>query len=184
MIERYLLIIFLLCQSLTAYSACVPSGGNGSLLDETCAESQVSLAVPALARVSLLDAFNFGEFDYITAPQASDDFCIWYNSSLFSMTVNSANSIGDGLFGLVGTNTTERIDYNVLWFYQAGNTGNSIDLTTQENIPQNQLALNQISSSDCSINNTSIGIVVPLENLQDKPEDSYSDTLTVTVSVQ
>ena len=184
MTKRHWILIILLYHSFTASAVCTPSGGDGELLNETCAESQVTLTLPALVRVSLLNAFNFGEFDYINAPRANDDFCIWYNTSLFSMTVNSANSIGNSSFGLVGTNTTERIDYNVIWFDQAGNSGDSVDLTDQESVPQNQLTLNQLSNSSCSTNNTSLGIVVPLENLQDKPEDSYTDTLTVTVSSQ
>ena len=182
---RALLLVLFLMMDSAAYAACVATGRDGELADESCAESQLQLSVPALARVSLLDAFTLGEFDFETPPQTSDDFCIWYNSETFSMTVSSANSSGGGQFVMLGSNTTEQIPYEVTWFDRTGNSGSELNLSNLENIPQNQLSLpEQPVSSDCSVDNVSIQILVPLDNLQGKPEDSYSDTLTVTVAVQ
>ena len=185
MIKKYLLGgMVLLIHSGIVNAACVATGPDGELADESCAETQVSMSIPTLARVAALDPFNFGAFDYENPPTASDDFCIWYNAENFSMTVNSANSVGN-TFGMVGTNTTERIPYEVTWYDRTGNAGNSLDLTNLEDVVQEQLTLPEVpQDSNCASNNVSMNLVVPLANLEDKPEDSYSDTITVTVSVQ
>lgn len=182
-IYRFIALI-LLTQSGLASAVCVATGSDRELAAESCAESQILFAIPALARVSLLDDFSLGEFDYETAPQSTDDFCIWYNTEQFSMTVNSANSTGNSTFNLLGTNTTERIPYQLTWYDRTATSGNELNLTSLENVPQNQLALpERPTDSGCAVDNVSINITVPLENLEGKPEDSYSDVLTVTVSV-
>ncbi len=185
MIKNYIFIsLLLLMQAGTASAVCVASGPDGELGVETCGESQIFLTIPALARVSLLSDFSLGVFDYETPPQFSDDFCIWYNTEQFAMTVNSANSTGDGSFALLGTSTTERIPYQLTWYDQTASSGAELNLSNQENILQDQLALpQQPTDSGCALENVSMNITVPLENLEGKPEDSYSDTLTVTVSV-
>ena len=176
--------LILLTQSGLASAVCVATGSDGELAAESCAESQIFLSIPALARVALLGDFTLGEFDYETAPQATDDFCIWYNSERFSMIISSANGARDNTFSLLGTNTTERIPYRLTWYDQTGTSGTQLDLTNLEDVPQDQLALPQRpTDSGCAVDNVSINITVPLENLEGKPEDSYSDTLTVTVSV-
>ena len=183
MISRYALLAVLILFSPFSLAVC-PDGEN-ILGIESCALSDISLSIPALARVSQLQEFTLGEFDYETPPQAINDFCIWYNTEQFAMTINSANRTGDNTFGLIGSNTAERIPYQVTWYDQAGSSGNELILTALENIPQQQLSLPQRpADSNCSTNNVSLNITVPLQNLEDKPEDSYSDTLTVTVSVQ
>lgn len=186
MINRYRSIVLtLMLQSGLVSAVCVPAGGDGELAFESCSESEISLSIPSLARVALLDQFTLGVFDYETPPQATDDFCIWYNTEQFSMTVNSANSNGENTFALLGSNTTERIPYQLTWYDRTGAVGEQIDLSNQENLPQDQLVLFQRpTDAGCTTDNTSINITVPLENLEGKPEDSYSDTLTVTVSVQ
>lgn len=183
MIYRYLLLTVMTFFAPFALAVC-PDGEN-RLGAESCVESDVTLSIPALARVNQLQEFTLGEFDYETAPQAINDFCIWYNTEQFAMTINSANRTGDNTFGLVGSDTAERIPYEVVWYDQAGSAGNELILTSLEDIPQQQLSLPQRpTDSNCSTNNVSLNITVPLQNLEDKPEDSYSDTLTVTVSVQ
>ena len=185
MIYRYIVVTIFALQSAYSAAVCIPTGGDGVLADESCAESDITLSIPALARVNQLQEFTLGQFDYETAPQAVNDFCVWYNTEQFAMTVNSANRTGDNTFGLLGSNTNERIPYQVTWYDQTGNAGNELILTDQENIPQQQLVLPQRPiDSGCTTNNVSINVTVPLQNLEDKPEDSYSDTLTVTVSVQ
>lgn len=185
MIYKYIFFTVLMLKSAGAFAVCVANDGDGDLGDESCAEALLTLSVPALARVNQLQEFELGVFDYETEPQDSNDFCIWYNTEQFSLTVNSANSVGDNTFALLGTGTAERIPYEVSWYDQTGSAGNELNLSSLENVPQQQLSLpNAPVNSDCEDNNTSINIRVPLQNLEDKPEDSYSDTLTVTVSVQ
>ena len=179
------LIVAVVLFSSRGNALCTATGSDGLPGGESCALSEINLAIPALARVSLLRPFSLGEFDYETPPQTSDDFCIWYNTEEFSMTVNSSNSVGDGSFSLLGSNTTERIPYEVTWFDSTAGSGTPLNLSSLENIPQDQLSLPQRpDDSGCAVNNVSIGITVPLQNLEGKPEDSYGDTLTVTVSVQ
>ena len=184
MAKNIILIMLVFVFSLNANAVCTPTDGDGSLASETCGVADVSFSVPALARVSQLDPFDFGVFDFETSPEASDDFCIWYNTGSFSMTVNSLNTASDNLFSLLGSNSNERINYQVFWYDQVGKGGVSRELTRLENVPQNQLVINQVVSSDCTTNNSSLGVSIPFENLQGKPEDEYSDILTVTVSVQ
>ena len=170
----------------SAYSSaeCISDGGDGILAGESCTESDITLSIPALARVNQLQEFSLGQFDHVTAPQSLNDFCIWYNTEEFVLTVSSANSLGDGLFALQGSSFAVRIPYEVIWYDQTGGSGTDLDLTVQENIPQQQLRLpTKPVNSNCTDNNTSINVRVPLQNLENQPEDSYSDTLTVTVSV-
>ena len=64
------------------------------------------------------------------------------------------------------------------WYDQTGTSGTQLDLTNLEDVPQDQLALPQRpTDSGCAVDNVSINITVPLENLEGKPEDSYSDTI-------
>ncbi|UYM13922.1 hypothetical protein [Endozoicomonas euniceicola] len=185
MIYSYLIAIIIALQSTVSLAVCIPDDGDGELGVESCAASDITLSVPALARVNQLQEFSLGEFDYETVPQSINDFCIWYNTEEFSLTVNSANSAGDSTFGLLGTSSAVRIPYEVIWYNQTGGGGTELNLTAQENIPQQQLRLPTLPvNSDCEENNTSINVRVPLQNLENQPEDSYSDTLTVTVSVQ
>ncbi|AMO58467.1 hypothetical protein GZ77_18875 [Endozoicomonas montiporae] len=185
MIYRYLIFILLALQSAYSAAVCIPNGGDGVLDIESCAEADITLSIPALARVNQLQEFSLGEFDYVTVPQSLNDFCIWYNTEEFSLTVNSANSTGDSSFGLLGTSSAARIPYEVVWYDQTGGSGTELNLTSLEDVPQQQLRLpSQPVNSDCEDNNTSINVRVPLQNLENQPEDSYSDTLTVTVSVQ
>ena len=186
MVKQYLvLILLLLTQSGIARAVCVATGPDGKLGEESCAELQVLLSIPAQARVSQLGDFDLGQFDYETAPQTMDDFCIWYNTEQFSMVISSNNSIGDNTFNLKGNNNNTLIPYELTWFNQPGAAGKKLSLTNQEDIPQQPLVVDQARTTPkCIENNTSINITVPLKNLQGKPEDSYSDTITVTVSVQ
>ena len=183
MICRCLLFTLLGLNSVSALALC--QGPENELSGESCATSDVTLSIPALARINELEAFELGVFDYETAPQDTNDFCIWYNTEQFALTVTSENTVGDNTFSLLGSNTTERIPYQVTWFDQTGGSGNELILTDQEDVPQQQLALpQQPADSGCTTRNVSINVTVPLQNLEDKPEDSYSDTLTVTVSIQ
>ena len=185
MIYRYLTLIVFALQSAYSAAVCIPNGGDGVLADESCAESDISLSIPALARVNQLNEFTLGEFDYVTTPEDSNDFCIWYNTDQFALTVSSENSVGDNVFALQGLGTSVRIPYEVVWYDQTGNSGAEFNLSRLENVPQQQLSLpTQPVNSDCEENNTSIHVRVPLQNLENPPEGSYSDTLTVTVSVQ
>lgn len=185
MICRLVMFMSLTWSSTFTWAACTPTGGDGVLGDESCAESDVTLSIPALARVNQLTEFSLGEFDYETVPQSLNDFCIWYNTEQFSLTINSANSAGDNTFGLLGSASAVRIPYDVIWYNQIGAAGTEFDLSAEESVPQQQLTLfSQAVNSNCESNNTSINVRVPLQNLENQPEDSYSDTLTVTVSVQ
>lgn len=185
MIYKYIFLTLLMLKSADSFAICIADDGDGDLGDESCAESRVVLSVPALARVNQLQQFNLGVFDYETTPEDSNDFCIWYNTEQFSLTVNSANSVGDSSFALLGTNSAVRIPYEVIWYNQTSGSGTELNLSALENIPQQQLSLpDQPVNSNCEENNTSLNVRVPLQNLENQPEDSYSDTLTVTVSVQ
>lgn len=185
MIYRFLVFTIFALQSAYSAAVCIPNDGDGVLAAESCAESDITLSIPALARVNQLHEFSLGEFDYVTVPQSLNDFCIWYNTEEFALTVNSANSVGDSTFALLGTSSAVRIPYEVVWFNQTGGSGTEFNLTARENIPQQQLRLpTKPVNSNCTNNNTSINVRVPLQNLENQPEDSYSDTLTVTVSVE
>ena len=167
------------------FGMCVAAGQNSSIGGESCAETQVTLSVPALANAILLEPFDLGQFDYETAPVSGSDFCIWYNTENFTLTVTSLNTKNDNRFYLAGTNLNRTVEYNVTWFNQAGFSGTAYNLTNQENVVQRGLTLpNKADSYQCVNKNVSLEVKVPVDNLQDKPEDIYSDVLTVTVAVE
>jgi hypothetical protein len=158
---------------------CVHAATDGALGATSSGDSNVTLTIPKLVRISSITNFDFGNYDGASDPASlNSDTCVWTNDTAGEYTVNAT---GDGASNAYTvSNGSETLSYTVYWNDQVGTSG-SVQLSTGISTATQTGA--DTSSQTCSGGGTSnLEVRFAKSDILSKEAGTYSGVISLTVS--
>lgn len=150
------------------------AGQNDGATGETSeGHTHMKVTVPQLYRITGMADIDFGQWDGSAAAlERSLNACVRSNGNE-TYTVRFATQETDNTFKLVGTAT--KIDYLVSW-------GGTNVLTGDAPTGTRHSSNMGTNPGDCANNTDQLKVSIPFLNLEAAAVDSYTGTLTLTIS--
>lgn len=149
---------------------------DGSLGSTSNADSLITINVVDAVKISSLDAITFADYGGADtgATSASDNFCVYVNGGgTYTLTASTSSDS----YTLTGAGTADTISYTVAF------NGTNSASTTSVAVNVASAEFTGSESLDCgAADNANVNIMISNAELLTALTDTYTQTLTVTVT--